>query len=90
MRREDLTGTWAMEREAEWPSKRREEIAQQAFEYGLDSASSIRDRSISLFDRGFESFYSGERFMGAPFDELYPNYPFSVQVGNMNKRDHTV
>jgi len=71
MRREDLTGTWAMEREAEWPSKRREEIAQQAYEYGLDSADSIRDRSISLFDRGFESFYSGERFMGAPFDELY-------------------
>ncbi len=69
MRREDVTGTGAMEREAEWPSKRREEIAQQALEYGLESASSIRDRSISLFDRQFDIFYSGERFMGAPFLE---------------------
>lgn len=69
MRREDLKGTWAMEKEAEWPSKRREEIAQQALEYGLESADSIRDRSISLFDRGFESFHSGESFMGAPFLE---------------------
>ncbi len=69
MRREELTGTWAMKREAQWPSKRREEIAQQSLEYGLDSANSIRDRSISLFDRGFGSFHSGERFMGVPFLE---------------------
>ncbi len=47
MKREDLTGTWAMEREAQWPSKRREELAQQALEYGLDSADSIRGRSIA-------------------------------------------
>ena len=50
MRREDLRGTWAMEREAELPSKRREELVQQALEYGLESADSIRDRNISLFD----------------------------------------
>jgi hypothetical protein len=43
MRREDLTGTWAMDREAEWPSKRHAELAQQALEYGLDSANSIHD-----------------------------------------------
>jgi agmatinase len=69
MRREDLHGTWAMEREAEWPSKRREELAQQALEYGLESADSIRDRSISLFDREFYSFSGGGQFMAAPFLE---------------------
>ena len=30
IRREDLKGTWAMQREAEWSSKQREELAQQA------------------------------------------------------------
>ena len=69
MRREDLRGTWAMEREAEWPSKRREELVEHALEFGLDSADSIRDRSISLFDRGFNSFSGGGQFMGAPFLE---------------------
>ena len=69
MRREDLHGTWAMNREAEWSSKRREELAQQALEYGLESADSIRDRSISLFDRGFNSFSGGGQFMGVPFLE---------------------
>jgi agmatinase len=69
IRREDLRGTWAMEREAEWSSKRHEELAQQALEYGLESAGSIRDRSISLFDRGFNTFSGGGQFMGAPFLE---------------------
>ncbi len=40
MRRDDLRGTWAMERESAWPSKRREELIQQALEYGLESADS--------------------------------------------------
>jgi len=52
MEREDLRGTWAMEREAEWPSTRREELVQQALTYGLESAASIHDRRIPLFDRG--------------------------------------
>jgi agmatinase len=69
MRREDLRGTWAMEREAEWSSKRREELAQQALEYGLESAGSIRDRSIPLFDRLFNNFSGGGQFMGVPFLE---------------------
>ena len=69
MRREDLRGTWAMEREAELPSKRRDELVQQALEYGLESADSIRDRSISLFDRGFNNFSGGGQFMGTPFLE---------------------
>src|SRR5260370_30029102 len=69
MRRKDLHGTWAMEREAEWSSKRREELAHEALEYGLESANSIRDRSISLFDRGSNSFSGGGQFMGVPFLE---------------------
>jgi agmatinase len=69
IRREDLRGTWAMQREAEWPSNRRDELVQQALEHGLESASSIRDRSISLFDRGFYSFSGGGQFMGVPFLE---------------------
>ena len=63
MRREDLRGTWAMQREAEWPSTRREELVQQALAYGLESADSIHDRSISLFNRGRNSFTGGCRFM---------------------------
>lgn len=69
MKREDLHGTWAMEREAEWPSTRRDELGQQALTYGLESADTIRDRSIPLFDRGQNNFSGGLRFMDAPFLE---------------------
>ena len=67
MRREELRGTWAMEREAEWPSTRRDELVQQALAYGLASADSIRDRKIPLFNRGETG--GGLRFMGVPFLE---------------------
>ena len=69
MRREDLRGTWAMQREAEWPSTRRDELVRQALAYGLESAASIRDRSISLFERGRTGYSGGCRFMGVPFLE---------------------
>ncbi len=69
MEREDLRGTWAMEREAEWPSTRREELTRQALAHGLESAGSIRDRNIPLFDRGRKAFSGGLRFMDAPFLE---------------------
>jgi len=69
MRREDLCVTWAMQREAEWPSIRRDELDQQALAYGLESADSIRDRSISLFNRGRHGYSAGCRFMGVPFLE---------------------
>src|SRR5579863_4806518 len=69
MKREELRGTWAMEREAEWPSTRRDEHIQQALEYGLESAGSIRDRSIALFNRGRNGLNGGCRFMGVPFLE---------------------
>src|SRR2546421_5749452 len=69
MRREDLRGTWAMQREAEWPSTRRDELAREALANGLESADSIRDRSISLFDRSGHGYSGGSRFMGVPFLE---------------------
>jgi agmatinase len=58
-----------MEHEAQWPSTMRDELLQQALAYGLESADSIRDRSIPLFNRGGISFTSGSRFMGVPFLE---------------------
>lgn len=69
MKREDLRGIWAMEREAQWPKTRRHELAEQALAYGLESADSIRDRSIPLFDRGRSDFSGGLRFMGVPLLE---------------------
>src|SRR5439155_14455160 len=52
LRREDLRGTWAMEREAELSGARAKERAEQAKLYGLEAAASIRDRSLTLFSRG--------------------------------------
>jgi agmatinase len=69
MQRDELRGTWAMEREAEWPSARRKELRMQASEYGLASADSIRDRHIPLFERAGKSFSDGARFMDVPFLE---------------------
>src|SRR5690242_1635398 len=69
VRREDLRGTWAMQREAAWPAKRRDELARAALEHGLESADSIRDRSIPLFDRSGRGYSSGSRFMAVPFLE---------------------
>ena len=69
MRREDLRGTWAMEHEAQLSSTRRDELARQALAHGLESAGSIRDRSIPLFDRSGHDYSAGCRFMGVPFLE---------------------
>jgi agmatinase len=69
LRREDLRGTWAMNQEAQWPSSRREELAKLALEYGLESAASIQDRRLPLFNRGNNTFSTGCRFMNAPFLE---------------------
>ena len=69
MKREDLRGTWAMQREAEWPSTQRAELARQALAYGLEAADSIRDRNIPLFARGRRGYSGGGQFMGVPFLE---------------------
>src|SRR5687768_4883259 len=46
IRREDLRGTWAMDRAMEVPDARAKERAEQAKLYGLEAAASIRDRSL--------------------------------------------
>ena len=67
MRREDLDGTHAMERESELSSARSDEMSAQGLEYGLESAASIRDRKISLFNRGGWGFSHSGFFMSSPF-----------------------
>ncbi len=67
MRREDLNGTWAIEREEKWPTTRGDDQARQALEYGLESAATIRDRKIPLFNRGRRGYGNFARFMGVPF-----------------------
>jgi len=56
-----------MERESELSSARSDEMSAQGLEYGLESAASIRDRKISLFNRGGWGFSHSGFFMSSPF-----------------------
>jgi agmatinase len=67
MKREDLNGTWAIEREGEWPSTNNDESTRQALEFGLESAATIRDRNIPLFNRNRRGYGNFSRFLGTPF-----------------------
>jgi len=67
VRREDLQGTWAMEHADDIPPARRRELSQLALEHGLESAPSIRDREIPLFNRGQWGFSNSGTFMRVPF-----------------------
>jgi agmatinase len=69
VKHEDLRGTWAMERSVQWPSTKRDERTELALEYGLESAASIRDRKIPLFNRSGGGFSNSGRMLGAPFLE---------------------
>src|SRR4051794_29675014 len=69
MRREDLEGTRAMERERHVPRGRADELARLALEHGLESAGSIRNRRIPLFNRGNWGWGHGGQFMDVPFLE---------------------
>ena len=69
IRREELRGTWAMEREARIPDERTKERAAQAKLYGLEAAASIRDRSLTLFSRGRWGLGNSGTFSGVPFLE---------------------
>ena len=69
IRREDLRGTWAMERGEQIPDTRAKERAAQAKLHGLEAAASIRDRSLTLFHRGRWGLGNGGTFAGAPFLE---------------------
>jgi agmatinase len=67
VRREDLQGTWAMEHADDIPPARRKELSRLALEQGLESAPSIRDREIPLFNRGQWGFSNSGTFMRVPF-----------------------
>jgi agmatinase len=68
IRREDLQGTYAMEMEQQLEGKDNTERREMLLAYGLPSAESIRDRSISLFQRGRWRYNSGT-FMNIDFVE---------------------
>ncbi|MGN6563031.1 MAG: agmatinase family protein [Thermomicrobiales bacterium] len=69
IRREDLRGTWAMEREAALSGARAQERLEQQKLHGLEAAASIRDRSLTLFNRTRLGVSGGGTFVGAPFLE---------------------
>jgi agmatinase len=69
MNREQLDGTRMLEHEATVPMKEREERRRQALEWGLESAATITDRMIPLFNRNAAAgkFSSSTTFLGVPF-----------------------
>ncbi len=69
IRREDLRGTWAMERQAELSGKKARERAERAKEFGLEAAPSIVDRSLTLFRREPWTLGGGNAFMQVSFLE---------------------
>jgi agmatinase len=69
VKREDLKGTWAMNRADQWPSTKRDERTETALEHGLESAATINDRKIPLLNRSGGGFSNSGRMLGAPFLE---------------------
>ncbi len=69
IQREDLRGTWAMEREAALPSVRTAERQALQKQYGLEAAATIRDRSLTLFNRSRWGLGQGGTFAGADYLE---------------------
>ena len=67
MDRERLIGTRMLERERQLPSAKAKEAIQLNLEHGLDSAASIRDRTIPLFNRTGLRFHHGGAFAARPF-----------------------
>lgn len=67
MDRDQLHGTRMMEREAQLPSTRSKERQQINLELGLESAATINDRTIPLFNRSGWRFSNSGTFAGRPF-----------------------
>lgn len=67
MDREHLHGTRMLYREEEIPRERSKERIRQHLEWGLESAASIDDRTIPLFDRERRRYSNGGTYMGFPF-----------------------
>ncbi len=64
MDREQLIGTEMMAREAELPTARATERREQDLQFGLESAASINDRTIPLFNRSRPRYSSSGTFLG--------------------------
>src|SRR5215469_15331826 len=69
IRREDLRGTWAMERQEELSGKKARERAERARELGLEAAPSVVDRALTLFRREPWTLGGGNTFMQVSFLE---------------------
>lgn len=69
MDRDQLHGTRMLHRESELPEERVKEKQALDLEYGLESAATITDRTIPLFNRSRTRYHAGGTFMGAPFLE---------------------
>src|SRR5260370_3148650 len=67
IRREDLRGSWAMERQAELRGEMAKERAERGKLFGLEAAPSIVDRSLTLFRREPWTLGGGSTFMQAPY-----------------------
>ena len=72
MKRSQLQGTRMLGGRGGDPYKRRQELVEQSLQFGLDSAWSITDRTIPLFDRNpmlNGKYSSATTFLGVPFQE---------------------
>ena len=69
MDRDQLIGSRMLEREAQLPSDRAKERRELELAYGLESAASIRDRTLPLFARSRPRLASTNTFLGVPFQE---------------------
>ena len=69
MDRDQLHGERMLEREAQLPTTKTKERQRRGLEIGLESAASIRDRTIPLFNRTQAKFSSAGTFNKSPFLE---------------------
>jgi agmatinase len=70
VRREQLRGTWAMEREGQLPWARANERAERQKAYGLPPAKTIKDQNnLTLFRRDKWGIGNTGTFMGVPYLE---------------------
>ena len=67
MDREQLHGTRMLQREAQLPSTKAKEQQQLNLELGLESAASIQDRTIPLFNRSSWRFSNSGTYASRPF-----------------------
>jgi len=70
VKREETDGAKSMERLSHISQKKQDEEVKRSLQYGLEAASSVVDRNISLFSRGHQPAFAGiNTFMKAPYCE---------------------